>query len=76
MRRLGEAARSLPGLIEIGAFRQGPNDPVYAISIWASKEAFEAGAGQMASVVADVPFDEWEERPRELHVFEEVVLPA
>ncbi len=76
MRRLGEAARSLPGLVEVGAFRQGPDSPIYAVSIWASQEAFEAGVGEISAAVADVPFDEWEERPPELHVLAEVTLPT
>ena len=36
------------------------------MSLWESQQAGQAAWGQLMPVVAELPFDQWEERPREV----------
>jgi quinol monooxygenase YgiN len=72
MRRLTAAAQGLDGLEEIGAFLDRDGMRVVAISVWSSAEALQAGSGTLFAGLGDVPFDEWERRPRELLTLPEV----
>ncbi len=76
MRQLDTAVRGTPGLLQIGAWHEKGMRRIVALSLWESQEAFEAAVGQIVAAVADVPFDAWEERPRELLQAEEVMLPT
>ena len=75
MHRLNDALQDAPGLLQIGAWRDESSTRIVAISIWESQKDFQGASGRIASVVANVPFDEWEERPRELIRATDVTLP-
>jgi hypothetical protein len=66
MSRISEAAAGVEGLEEIGAFSDPDHGRVFAISVWSSPEAMQAGMGQLFASLGDVPFDQWERQPREL----------
>ena len=66
MRRLDETVRGTPGLLRIGAWREEQTGRIVALSLWESREALAAAVGRIVAAVAGVPFDDWEERPREL----------
>ncbi len=72
MRRLNEAARGIEGLEEIGAFLDRDTMRVIAISVWSSAEALQAGRATLFAGLGEVPFEEWERRPRELLTLPEV----
>ncbi len=75
MHRLDEVMNGTAGLQRIGAWREETGRCIIAISIWESREAFQAAVGKIGAAVADVPFDKWEARPRELFRAEEITLP-
>ena len=75
MQRLNDALQDAPGLLQIGAWRDESSTRIIAISIWESQQDFQGALGRIASVVANVPFGEWEERPRELIRATDVTLP-
>ncbi len=66
MARLDRALQGAPGLLQIGSWREESSNRIVALSVWESREAFQSALSRIASGVANVPFDEWEERPREL----------
>jgi hypothetical protein len=66
---------SLPGLIEAGAWEQGGDPRIVAISRWESRAAFETAWPVMAAALADTPFDVWEEREAELFLLDPVRMP-
>ncbi len=76
MHKLNDALRGTPGLQQVGAWREQTSGRIVALSIWQSGEAFQAAFARIGTVVADVPFDQWEERPRELFRAEEVAFPT
>ena len=75
MRRLDDAFKDTPGLLDIGVWRDELSRGIVALSFWESRERFEAAAGRFVAAIADVPFDEWEERPAELLELQQVTLP-
>ncbi len=75
MHQLNDALQGTPGLLQIGAWREESSGSIVAISIWESQERFQAALGQISAAVADAPFSEWEDRPRELLRAEEITLP-
>ena len=75
MRSINEAAHGAPGLLKIGAWRDILTGRVVGVSIWESREAFEAAQQRIFAATADLPFDEWEERPRDVLLLEEATLP-
>jgi hypothetical protein len=72
MRRLNELAAGIEGLEEIGAFHDAEGGRVVAVSVWSSPEALQAGSAVLFAGLGEVPFDEWETRPRELMTLPEV----
>ena len=59
------------GVLDVTTWRDGVR--IVAMSAWESKGALQAAMPVMTSALADSPFDEWEERERELfklHEFE------
>jgi quinol monooxygenase YgiN len=77
MRRIYDAAPGVPGLEAIGAFRDDEGGRVFAVSLWSSPEAMEAGMQQLFAWVGELPFDVWERQPYEALVLPEVaVAPA
>ena len=75
MRSINEAAHSAPGLLKIGAWRDILTGRVVGVSIWESREAFEAAQQRIFAATANLSFDEWEERPRDVLLLEEGTLP-
>ena len=73
MRRISEAAPEVDGLEEIGAFHDAEGGRVIALSVWTSADALRAGMERLFASIGDVPFDEWERRPRELLTLPEAV---
>ena len=43
--------------------------------MWESREAFEAAQKRIFAAAADLPFDQWEEHPRDVLLLEEATLP-
>lgn len=70
MARFGDRLEAMPGMLQASAWRDG--ERIVAISMWDSPEAFMAAGPAMATAVADVPFADWEERPRELFRLDEI----
>jgi hypothetical protein len=66
MQRLKDALQGAPGLLHIGAWQEEATTRIVALSIWDSPEAFQGALGRIGAAVVDVPFGEWELRPREL----------
>jgi antibiotic biosynthesis monooxygenase len=68
MTRLRAAADGLPGLVAMGGWRDLASGRVFAMSLWESEEAGQASWASLGPLVADVPFEEWEERPPEIYM--------
>ncbi len=74
MSGFGVALGQVPGMLEATAWRD--KERIVAFSIWASGAAFDAAMPALADAVADVPFEQWEARPRELFRLDEVAPPG
>ncbi len=67
MRDFQPALRGCEGLLDVRVWTEAADDPrIVALSTWESTEALTAAMPTMAAALAEVPFDEWERRPREL----------
>jgi Antibiotic biosynthesis monooxygenase len=71
MGKFGSQLGTIAGMLGASAWRDG--ERIVAISIWESRERFIAAGPALTGAVADVPFAEWESRPRELFTLDEVV---
>ena len=67
MHRLGTAVQNQPGLTYINAHKDAQRGVIVAISIWETKEAMLAAGPLIMGATKDVPFDDWEARPREIY---------
>jgi quinol monooxygenase YgiN len=76
MSRIMAAAPAIEGLESIGAYADEAGGRIFAISVWASPEALQAATATFFASIADLPFDVWERKPRELLMLPEVELPA
>jgi hypothetical protein len=76
MHQLDKALGDAAGLQVIGAWADVMSDRILAISIWESQQAFQDALGKFSTGVTGVPFDQWEERPRELIRAEEIKFLA
>lgn len=72
MRLFAAAGRKQPGLQEVHTMRDAGSGKLLGLAIWESKEAFERGVVAMRAAVQDDPFPDWEERPPEVYLFEDV----
>ena len=70
MTQFGDTLGRIPGMLQASAWRDETS--VVALSIWRSRDDFVAARPAMAAAIANVPFDEWEERPRELFGLDEL----
>jgi hypothetical protein len=68
------AVKDAPSLQRIGAWAEEPGDRMVALTIWKSHKAFQEALGLFGAAVANVPFEEWEARPRELVRAEELLF--
>jgi quinol monooxygenase YgiN len=73
MARLGSALATTPGMLQATA--AGDQQRIVALSIWESRAAFVAAGPAIAAAIADVPFDRWEARQRELFGLDELAMP-
>ena len=76
MAELSALAGDISGLEAIGAFTDEATGRIFAISLWSSAEALQAGTGQLFASLGNVPFDLWERQPRELLTLPEADLRA
>ena len=67
MRQVGKVIKDLPGCLFDNAFQDANLGTIMAITIWESQEAFQAARPAMIEALKVIPFDEWEDRPREFH---------
>jgi hypothetical protein len=51
------------------------DNDVLAMSVWESRAALAAAVPTMGEALKDVPFEEWESRPRELMNLDEFPIP-
>jgi len=63
---LRAAMRAAPGLVEATAWLEEDGRRIVATSIWESEESFRGAIPVIQGAVKDVPFGDWEQRPREL----------
>jgi heme-degrading monooxygenase HmoA len=66
MRRVDTAARGIPGLIQIGPWRDQGSDRLIGLALWESQDAYQAAAARIFAVVADDPFGDWCSQPPEV----------
>src|SRR6516162_4006807 len=72
MKRLGEALQTVPGLLDASAWKDSVSGRIVAISTWESRQAFLNARPVIGETIKDVPFDEWEAKPRELFNLDEI----
>ena len=65
MRQFDELIKKQPGIIFVNTFKDPENGTLIALAIWESEEAFQASWPILAK---DAPSEEWETRPREVHL--------
>ena len=72
MQQFGELIKKQPGIIFVNPspFRDTEKGALIGLAIWESQEAFEAS---WPVLVKDMPSDEWEVKPREVHMLNTVV---
>jgi heme-degrading monooxygenase HmoA len=63
MQRVDAAAHGRPGLVQMGAWRDGRSDRLVGLAIWTDRASFEAAHDEIFAVVADDPFDKWVTQP-------------
>lgn len=68
MRRVGKVIKDLPGCLFDNVFQEASPGPMMALTIWESQEMFQAARPAMLEALKAIPFEEWEARPRELHM--------
>jgi quinol monooxygenase YgiN len=70
MREFGEVIKKQPGIIFVNTFRDPEKGTFIALAIWESQEAFQAS---WPVLVKDAPSEEWEIKPREVHMLSSVL---
>jgi hypothetical protein len=65
MRRVDAAAAGQAGLIRINGWREIEGDRLVGMSMWESRDAFEAAMPVIFAAAGDVPWDLWEAEPVE-----------
>ena len=61
MHRFGAAGAGQPGFIEASTLRDARSGRLVGMARWEDEASWRAGVEVMRAVVADDPFDEWEE---------------
>ena len=61
MHRFGAAGAGQPGFIEASTLRDVRSGRLVGMARWEDEASWRAGVEVMRAVVADDPFDEWEE---------------
>ena len=70
MREFGKVIKKQPGIIFVNTFRDPEKGTIIALAIWESQEAFQAS---WPVLVKDSPSEEWEIKPREIHMLNSVL---
>lgn len=70
MHKFGELIKKQPGIIFVNTFRDPENGTLIALAIWESQEAFQTA---WPVLVKDAPSEEWEVKPREIHLLNSAV---
>lgn len=65
MRAFGDVLKQQPGIIVVETFRDPANGTLLALALWESQAAFQAA---WPTIVQDAPSEEWEVKPREVHL--------
>lgn len=65
MHEFGALIKKQPGLILVDTFKDSERGTLVAIAIWESEDAFQAA---WPSLAKDAPPEEWEIKPREVHM--------
>ncbi len=71
---LGRTLETVPGLVSVSSWRD--QERVVAMSVWESRDALAAARPAISAAIADVPFDQWEARPRDLFFLDEFTIPG
>jgi quinol monooxygenase YgiN len=66
MHEFGDVIKKQPGIIVVDTFRDPANGTLLALALWESQDAFQAA---WPAVVQYAPSEEWEAKPREVHMF-------
>lgn len=72
MQNLALALENVPGLIEATAWQEQTGKRIIATSFWRSEEDFRRALPLIGNTIKDVPFSEWELRPREILKLDEL----
>jgi heme-degrading monooxygenase HmoA len=72
MRRFGEAAEGVRGFREAHTLKDLKSGRLVGLALWEDEQSWRDGVEAMRAVVADDPFDEWEEREPEVFALTDV----
>jgi hypothetical protein len=72
MHRFGNAVLRETGLQQVHTLMDQKSGALVGLSIWDSKENWEAARPKMQTAVKDDPFGEWEDNPPEILYLEPV----
>jgi len=70
MDEFGELIKKQPGIIFVNTFKDPENKTLIALAIWESQEAFQAS---WPILVKDAPPEDWEIKPREVHMLHSAI---
>lgn len=65
IRDVSELMKQQPGLVFVDTFKDPANGTLLGVSIWRSQDAFQAA---MAALQDAFPPEDWEVKPREVHM--------
>jgi heme-degrading monooxygenase HmoA len=65
MKRYGAALAGAPGLILVETLRDENSERLVGLTVWESKDAWQASIHLAREVIKDDPFEEWEGAPVE-----------
>ena len=66
MKKLGESAKNIEGLLDMSAWVDDASGRVFATSTWDSFEHAQAAWQELGKLAAETPFAQWERQPREV----------
>ena len=65
IKKVADIARTLPGLIESGAWYDEAGDRIIMMSLWESEEIALKASGTLRPLIMQSPWAEWERKPSE-----------
>ena len=72
LHRFGAALAGAPGLLHAATLKDERSARLVGLTVWTSREAWEAAIGRARVTVEHDDFDLWEEREPEIFVLDEV----